>query len=166
MDNLYGGYIAIADEIKPDAAKAISDLKKLGVEKTVMLTGDNNPIESQGKRILTWTQNMLHLNPICKSLENSYKGFSASDLNPWVISIGGAAVNSLVSKNPGLHNNSALQLRGVESNSLESQERLAQFLTRLEAIRQEQNQLLQEASAILAQQFNAEWERVARSPLW
>lgn len=53
MDNLYGGYIAIADEIKPDAAKAISDLKKLGVEKTVMLTGDNNPIESQGKRILT-----------------------------------------------------------------------------------------------------------------
>ena len=70
--------------------------------------------------------------------------------------IGGAAVNSLVSKNPGLHNNSALQLRGVKSNSLESQERLANILTRLEAIRQEQNQLLQEASAILAQQFNAE----------
>ncbi len=47
VDNLYRGYIAIADEIKPDAAKAISDLKKLGVEKTVMLTGDNNAIASR-----------------------------------------------------------------------------------------------------------------------
>ncbi|HAZ48194.1 MAG TPA: cadmium-translocating P-type ATPase [Cyanobacteria bacterium UBA11369] len=47
VDNLYRGYIAIADEIKPDAAKAISELKKLGVEKTVMLTGDNNAIASR-----------------------------------------------------------------------------------------------------------------------
>ena len=47
VDNLYRGYIAIADEIKPDAAKAISNLKKLGVEKTVMLTGDNNAIASR-----------------------------------------------------------------------------------------------------------------------
>ncbi len=47
VDNLYRGYIAIADKIKPDAAKAISDLKKLGVEKTVMLTGDNNAIASR-----------------------------------------------------------------------------------------------------------------------
>jgi len=66
-----------------------------------------------------------------------------------VSNLGGVAVNSLVSRNPGLHNNSALQLSGVESNSLESQERLANILTRLEAIRQEQNQLLQEVSAIL-----------------
>jgi hypothetical protein len=69
--------------------------------------------------------------------------------------IGGAAVNSLVSRNPGSNNHSALQLRGVESNNLESQERLANILTRLEDIRQEQNQLLQEASAILGKQFNA-----------
>ncbi|HAX79096.1 MAG TPA: cadmium-translocating P-type ATPase [Cyanobacteria bacterium UBA11372] len=47
VDNLYRGYIAIADKIKPDAAKAISELKKLGVEKTVMLTGDNNAIASR-----------------------------------------------------------------------------------------------------------------------
>ncbi|MEK0179849.1 hypothetical protein [Microcoleus anatoxicus] len=65
-----------------------------------------------------------------------------------VSNLGGVAVNSF-SRNPGLHNNSALQLSGVESNSLESQERLANILTRLEAIRQEQNQLLQEVSAIL-----------------
>lgn len=66
-----------------------------------------------------------------------------------VSNLGGVAVNSLVSTTPGENNYSALQLRGVESNSLESQERLANILTRLEAIRQEQNQLLQEASAIL-----------------
>lgn len=38
---------------------------------------------------------------------------------------------------------------GVESMSLESQERLANILNRLEVLRQEQNQLLQEAAAIL-----------------
>jgi len=38
----------------------------------------------------------------------------------------------------------------VESNSLDSQERLANILIRLEAIRQEQSQLLEEVSAILA----------------
>jgi len=64
--------------------------------------------------------------------------------------LGGGAVNSLVSRNAvENNNNSALQLRGVESNSLESQERIANILTRLEAIRQEQSQLLQEVSAIL-----------------
>ena len=66
-----------------------------------------------------------------------------------VSNVGGVAVNSLVSQNPEYKNNSGLQLRGVASNSLESQERLANILTRLEAIRQEQNQLLEEVSAIL-----------------
>ncbi|WP_228056664.1 hypothetical protein [Microcoleus sp. LEGE 07076] len=70
--------------------------------------------------------------------------------------LGGAAVSSLVSRTPGSNNNSALQLRGVESNSLESRERLANILTRLEAIRQEQSQLLEEASAILGKQLNAD----------
>ncbi|WP_242721810.1 hypothetical protein [Microcoleus vaginatus] len=73
-----------------------------------------------------------------------------------VSNLGGVVVNSLVSKNPEDKNNSALQLRGVESNSLESQERLANILIRLEAIQQEQNQLLQEASAILGNKFKAE----------
>lgn len=40
VDKNYAGYIYIANEIKEDAALAISQLKKLGVEKTVMLTGD------------------------------------------------------------------------------------------------------------------------------
>ncbi|UBF24346.1 cadmium-translocating P-type ATPase [Kovacikia minuta CCNUW1] len=41
VDGRYAGYILIADEIKADAAQAIRDLKCMGVEKTVMLTGDN-----------------------------------------------------------------------------------------------------------------------------
>ncbi|MEG4533782.1 hypothetical protein [Microcoleus sp. D2_18a_D3] len=73
-----------------------------------------------------------------------------------VSNLGGVVVNSLVSKNPKDKNNSALQLTGVESNSLESQERIANILIRLEAIREEQNQLLQEASAILGNQIKAE----------
>jgi len=74
----------------------------------------------------------------------------------FVSNVGGVAVNSLVLNNPKEKNNSALQVRGVESNSLESQERLANILIRLEAIRQEQNQLLQEASAILSNKIKAE----------
>jgi Zn2+/Cd2+-exporting ATPase len=41
VDGRYGGYILIADEIKPDAALAIRNLKRMGVEQVVMLTGDN-----------------------------------------------------------------------------------------------------------------------------
>ena len=35
------GVIAVADEVRPAAAAAIEQLRKLGVERTVMLTGDN-----------------------------------------------------------------------------------------------------------------------------
>lgn len=41
VDKRYAGYIVISDEIKEDSAKAIKDLKAIGVKKTVMLTGDN-----------------------------------------------------------------------------------------------------------------------------
>ena len=36
----YLGHIVISDQVKPDAAQAIRDLKAAGVKKTVMLTGD------------------------------------------------------------------------------------------------------------------------------
>ncbi len=36
----YLGCVIIADKIKPDSVKAISELKKLGIRRTVMLTGD------------------------------------------------------------------------------------------------------------------------------
>lgn len=41
VDGNYCGYIVISDIIKDTASNAISLLKKCGVEKTVMLTGDN-----------------------------------------------------------------------------------------------------------------------------
>jgi len=40
VDNVYAGYILIADEIKEDAANAISKLKQAGIRQIVMLTGD------------------------------------------------------------------------------------------------------------------------------
>ncbi|MBG1243416.1 heavy metal translocating P-type ATPase [Nostoc sp. NZL] len=44
VDNIYAGYIIIADELKEDAKHAIQALKKMGIERTVMLTGDNQAI--------------------------------------------------------------------------------------------------------------------------
>lgn len=44
VDRRYAGYILIADEVKEDAAQAIRDLKRVGVEQTVMLTGDNKVV--------------------------------------------------------------------------------------------------------------------------
>lgn len=43
-DGTYLGAIAIADTVKPDAARAIADLRAAGVKKTVMLTGDRTPV--------------------------------------------------------------------------------------------------------------------------
>ena len=52
VDNRYAGYILIADELKEDAVQAIRDLKKLGVERIVMLTGDNQAVaDSVAKKL-------------------------------------------------------------------------------------------------------------------
>lgn len=40
VDNSYAGYILIADEVKEDAANAISKLKQANIKQIVMLTGD------------------------------------------------------------------------------------------------------------------------------
>ncbi len=44
LNNVYVGYITISDVIKEDAKETIVDLKKLGVEETVMLTGDSKEV--------------------------------------------------------------------------------------------------------------------------
>ncbi|MCQ2600859.1 MAG: cadmium-translocating P-type ATPase [Treponema sp.] len=40
VDGKYAGHIVISDIVKPDAKEAISRLKKIGIRKNVMLTGD------------------------------------------------------------------------------------------------------------------------------
>lgn len=40
VDGVYAGYILIADKLKPGAKEAVQALKKAGVKKCVMLTGD------------------------------------------------------------------------------------------------------------------------------
>ena len=44
LDGEYAGHIVISDQIKADAAPAIAALKKAGIEKTVMLTGDHKEV--------------------------------------------------------------------------------------------------------------------------
>ena len=44
VDGRYQGCILIADELKSDSKNAVAALKQAGVEKTVMLTGDNETI--------------------------------------------------------------------------------------------------------------------------
>ncbi|MBQ3099853.1 MAG: cadmium-translocating P-type ATPase [Clostridia bacterium] len=47
VDNEYAGYLTISDSPKPRAAEAIRKLCKLGVKKTVMLTGDGEAAAKQ-----------------------------------------------------------------------------------------------------------------------
>ena len=50
IDKKFAGYILIADKIKEDSVKAIKELKKNNVKKTVMLTGDRREVgENVGK---------------------------------------------------------------------------------------------------------------------
>ena len=44
VDGAYAGHIVISDVVKPDAADAVRQLRKAGVMKTVMLTGDDKKV--------------------------------------------------------------------------------------------------------------------------
>ena len=47
IDNVYAGHILIADVIKPHAAEAMKKLKAAGVDRLVMLTGDDDRVAQQ-----------------------------------------------------------------------------------------------------------------------
>ncbi|MBQ6507382.1 MAG: cadmium-translocating P-type ATPase [Clostridia bacterium] len=52
VDGKYEGHLVIADVIRESAGEAVRQIKKLGIRKTVMLTGDRkNVAESIGKQI-------------------------------------------------------------------------------------------------------------------
>lgn len=47
IDGQYAGYLTIADEVKDDAAQAVSSMHRLGIRQTVMLSGDKSGITKQ-----------------------------------------------------------------------------------------------------------------------
>ena len=47
VDGRYAGHILISDIVKPHAKEAIAELKKAGISKTVMLTGDSRRVADQ-----------------------------------------------------------------------------------------------------------------------
>ena len=47
VDGKYCGYILIADALKPTSVSAVKELKKCGVRKTVMLTGDSKKVADE-----------------------------------------------------------------------------------------------------------------------
>ena len=47
LDGEYAGHIVISDIVKPNAEKAIKELKKAGITKTIMLTGDRKKAAEQ-----------------------------------------------------------------------------------------------------------------------
>ena len=72
-DGIYGGYIVIDDRIKDGAKQAVSDLYRLGVESTVMLTGD-------GKRTAQAVATALGVNNVYSDLLPSDKVIAVEEL--------------------------------------------------------------------------------------
>ncbi len=63
VDGAYAGCILISDEVKPGAAKAIADLRAAGVNRLVMLTGDNEQAASAAASQLGLTEYRASLLP-------------------------------------------------------------------------------------------------------
>ena len=53
IDGEYSGHIVISDVVKPNAKTAIDELKKAGVRKTIMLTGDRRKATEQVAELLS-----------------------------------------------------------------------------------------------------------------
>ena len=66
FDGEYAGHIVINDKIKEDSAEAIQALKSLGVERTVMLTGDRKEVGEDVAQKLGLTEYHAELLPADK----------------------------------------------------------------------------------------------------
>lgn len=86
-DGKYLGYIAVSDEIKPDSKKAVAQLRKLGVEKTVMLTGDRREIAEKVADSLNIDEIGAELLPADK-VEKVRELLSAKDKNSSLVFVG------------------------------------------------------------------------------
>lgn len=66
VDGEYIGHIVISDEIKPGAREALQELNRLGVKKTVMLTGDAKAVGESVAKELGLTKVYTQLMPADK----------------------------------------------------------------------------------------------------
>ena len=66
VDGHYAGHVVIADEVKPDSKEAVRALKQLGVERTVMLTGDRKAVAQAVARQLGLDEYHAELMPADK----------------------------------------------------------------------------------------------------
>lgn len=66
IEGVYAGTIVVADVVKEDSYKAISELKNLGVEKVIMLTGDNKAVANSIAKELDLDNVYSELTPIDK----------------------------------------------------------------------------------------------------
>lgn len=63
IDKQYEGHIIISDEIKENSCKAIQNLKKIGINKTVMLTGDSKSVGENTSKVLNIDEVYTNLLP-------------------------------------------------------------------------------------------------------
>ena len=87
VDGVYAGRIIIADELKNDAVEAIRNLKDIGVEQIVMLTGDNQAVAQNIARQLNLDAFEAELLPEDK-VEAIEKYLSKASKNKKVVFVG------------------------------------------------------------------------------
>lgn len=79
------GFFTLADEMRPNIKNILSDLKNLGIEKIIMLTGDNEKIAgriAEAVGIINYHANLLpedKLKYLKKYLSNDYKTIAIGD---------------------------------------------------------------------------------------
>ena len=92
IDGIYAGHIVINDKIKDDSAKAIQQLRQLGISRTVMLTGDRQEVAAHVAQVLKMDEYHAELLPadkICyfekmvneQSMTNSKTAFVGDGIN-------------------------------------------------------------------------------------
>jgi Cd2+/Zn2+-exporting ATPase len=89
VDGAYAGHIVINDKVKEDSAEAISQLKALGVRRTVMLTGDRQEVAAEVAQKLGIGEWRAELLPVDKVdyLDDQFTSEN-SDLNAPLVFVG------------------------------------------------------------------------------
>lgn len=87
INGAYAGHIVINDKIKEDSANAISELKRLGVKNTVMLTGDRKEVAQSVAEKLGMSEYHAELLPTGK-VEQMEKLLAQKDSGKYVAFVG------------------------------------------------------------------------------